>query len=147
LFCLASLFLILDQLSKFFVQCVLEEHESFVVIDKVFKLTLVKNPGAAFGLLPGLKGLLLLGSLVIILVLLAFIRLVEVRSDLVFWGFSLALGGALGNLMDRLRLGAVVDFLDFSVWPVFNFADSFLVVGLSLLLIGFLKEVQQTRSS
>lgn len=147
LFWLAWLFLILDQLSKFLVQQVLEEHESLAVIDRVFQLTLVKNPGAAFGFFPGFQGLFLLGSLVVILIFISFIRLVKIQSSLVFWGFSLALGGALGNFIDRLRLGAVVDFLDISVWPVFNLADSFIVVGLSLLLIGFLRESQRERSS
>ncbi len=117
-----------------------------MVIDNFFHITLVKNPGVAFGLLPGFKGLVLLVSLVVILTLLAFIRLIEVRDGLIFWGLCLALGGALGNLVDRLRLGMVVDFLDFLVWPVFNLADSFLVIGLSLLLIGYLKESQQARS-
>jgi signal peptidase II len=68
------------------------------------------------------------------------------RSDSLSFTSSLALsftlGGALGNLFDRLFFGAVTDFLDFIYWPVFNFADTFLVVGLFLLIVSFLKEAK-----
>jgi|Deesub1362A_J573_1020465.scaffolds.fasta_scaffold03994_5 signal peptidase II len=141
-----SIFL-LDQLSKYLARSFLSERESYHLINGFFKLTLVKNKGAAFGILPGFQGIFLLASLIVMVIVLFILR----RSDSLSFTSSLALsftlGGALGNLFDRLFFGAVTDFLDFIYWPVFNFADTFLVVGLFLLIVSFLKEAKSVPRS
>jgi signal peptidase II len=136
--------IIVDQVSKFYIQQTLELHQSFVIIDGFFNLTYIRNPGAAFGILAdhgnGIRTLFLTGVGFLAVLLLAFYFN---RSPEEAWvshlSFALILGGAFGNLLDRIRLGEVVDFLDFYLgkfhWPAFNVADSSISVGLTLLVI------------
>lgn len=114
------------------------------VIDKFFNLTLTFNRGAAFGLWTGLsdKGriiALILSSLFAVGALFYFFRHPNYRSRLPQSGLAFILGGAIGNLIDRARFGAVVDFLDFYYgtyhWPAFNIADSMICIGVSALLL------------
>jgi signal peptidase II len=140
--------IILDQFTKILIQRTMELHQSHVIIKGFFNLTHIHNPGAAFGLFADHESslrtlfLTIVGILAVILLGLFFRK-----SPDKAWGthlaFSLILGGALGNLIDRIWLGAVVDFLDFYIgryhWPAFNVADSSISVGLALLVILFLK--------
>ena len=96
----------------------------------VLRATYVTNSGSAFGLFPNQTLFLILASLVGIGVLLVFYRTHPVASSLLRLSLGLQLGGAVGNLIDRVRLGYVVDFIDVGSWPVFNLADSAIVVGL-----------------
>jgi len=111
------------------------EGQTISVIPHFFSLTYVLNPGAAFGLLPYKTTFFVAMTLIVAVLVL----LVAWRASAQLWllrlGLGLILGGALGNLVDRLRFGLVVDFLDFKVWPVFNLADSAIVVGAFLLAI------------
>ncbi|MFQ5680729.1 MAG: signal peptidase II [Candidatus Omnitrophota bacterium] len=125
----------LDQLSKFIVLERLSYLKSIPVILNVFHLTLVKNYGIAFGLFPGFGPVFI--AVAIIFVLLVFRQLwshKEMLRGREVLGLYLVLGGALGNLVDRLRFGYVVDFLDFRVWPVFNVADTCISVGAGLIV-------------
>ena len=99
------------------------------------RATYVLNTGSAFGLFPDQTLLLTLASLVGIGVLLFFYRTHPVDSFMLRLSLGLMLGGAMGNLIDRVRLGHVVDFIDVGAWPVFNIADSSIVVGLVGLLL------------
>lgn len=137
----------IDRVTKHAAVSRLEPGESRVILDPIFSLTLVQNTGAAFGFYRG-------GTIFFIV----FSVLAVVGIMLVLWypsfgfrylGFSqitfarraalvLILGGALGNLVDRIFLGYVIDFLDFRVWPVFNLADSAITVGGISLAAGFL---------
>ncbi len=105
----------------------------------VFFLTLVKNTGIAFGLFRGGSRLLAAFIFTSLMVLAALTPLFARKRVSEQWAFALILGGAAGNFLDRLRLGYVVDFLDFRVWPVFNMADTFISVGVGLFVLSLLR--------
>lgn len=126
---------LLDQLAKFLALRYLAGHESLPVMAGIFHLTLVRNPGIAFGLFHDRAG----RALLLIIFSLAVLLVVVLEMKHAAWSqrlsLSFVLGGALGNLVDRMRYGYVVDFLDFRIWPVFNIADSFITVGVCLFLV------------
>ena len=132
---------LLDQASKYVVATHFRVGESRPVVEGIIHLTYVRNTGGAFGLLKGWVPLLVVVSVVAILVILRIAvmrRTVSPRRRLGQWAIAAILGGALGNLADRLHLGYVVDFLDFRVWPVFNVADIAITVGVGLLILELL---------
>jgi len=133
-----------DQLTKLWIMNSLPLHGKRIIIPGLFNLVHVTNTGAAFGLLAGEHALWRqVFFIVVALVALAAIFLVyrQVKAKgLVFTvAVGLIAGGALGNLVDRIRFGAVVDFLDFYIknyhWPAFNVADSAITVGVGLFLV------------
>ena len=126
---------ILDQLSKFFVLRQLSYSESLPVLPPFFHLTLVANTGVAFGLFRGNSDLFVVVGIAILFWIYRFLRKNRVTDRWVRVGLGLVAGGALGNLVDRIRFGHVVDFLDFRVWPVFNIADSCIFIGTVLFII------------
>ncbi len=139
---LALLLVVADQLTKLWALSVFEPYEVLPVLP-VFNLTLVFNPGAAFSFLSDAGGwqrtfFIVLSSLISIGLVVWLMRL---RSGERLTGIALGmiLGGALGNLIDRVRLGKVVDFLDFYWrewhWPAFNVADSAITVGVVIMLL------------
>lgn len=119
-----------DQLSKLWIRSYLAPGD-FIPVGPV-RLTHTANPGAAFGLLAHPAFLIALTAAVIVLLILSY-RQPYFDSALVRPTLGLLLGGGVGNLIDRLRLGYVTDFIDLRVWPVFNLADSAVVVGTALL--------------
>jgi signal peptidase II len=127
--------ILLDQLTKFLALKFLAPYESIPLLGAWFRLTLVKNPGIAFGLFGQRSDFLIFIVLACLagLVILSY----QMRHADLLRRISLAfiMGGAVGNLIDRVLFGHVIDFLDFRVWPVFNFADSFITIGVSLFLI------------
>ncbi len=131
-FIIIALSLIIDQLSKYLTVIYLKPIESYPLINNVFHLTYAENTGAAFSMFSGKQPLLIILTLIIIAALL-FYLIRNLKTDQVFLKFSLSLiiGGALGNLIDRIRLNYVVDMLDFTLinYPVFNMADVFVVSG------------------
>ena len=129
---LAALVLALDQLTKFVVRQTLEWHYSWPY-QGFFRFTHVQNTGSAFGLFQGNNIPLLFVSLVGVVVLAYIYRSQERPSLLMRVSIALMLGGAVGNLLDRIFLGHVTDFIDIGPWPVFNLADSAIVVGLILM--------------
>ncbi len=129
---LAALALALDQLTKFVVRQTLEWHYSWPV-HGFFRFTHVQNTGSAFGLFQGNNLPLLIVSLVGVAVL-AYIYHTQERPGIrMRVSIALMLGGALGNLVDRIWQGHVTDFIDIGPWPVFNLADSSIVVGLLIM--------------
>ena len=109
--------------------------ESLPLIPSVLHLTYVQNHGGAFGIFQG-QQLLFIGLAIAVVVWLAReLTAKPSTSRLIQWGCALVLGGAVGNLLDRLRFGYVVDFIDFRIWPVFNVADTAIDVGVGLLLL------------
>lgn len=129
-----------DQLTKALAQTFLTPGVSLPLLDRFFHLTLVQNQGIAFGLFQGAeKALLVVITLSIGLLVVFGLRTGSGRW-LTQWGIGLILGGALGNWIDRIRVGAVIDFLDFRIWPVFNFADTAITVGVGLFLLELLKK-------
>jgi len=133
----------LDQATKFLVVGALRLGDQVPVIPGFFNLVYVRNRGAAFGLLSGLSTefawLFFVFTTCLVLGVVAFLwwRLPEDQT-LGVVGYSLILTGALGNLVDRVRLGEVIDFLDFHLgryhWPAFNVADSLVCLGAGLLV-------------
>ena len=131
----AAAVVVADQVTK---QLALDNLEDGPIhlIDGVLSLTLHYNPGGAFGLMQGFPGFFLVSTIVIAGLILMWAHKLEGRAHLIPLG--LVLGGGLGNVTDRVVRdtgGKVVDFIDLHVWPVFNLADSAIVVGVVLLLI------------
>ena len=131
IFIVVSLILSLDQFSKLIVSKNLSLSQSLPVIKGIFHLSLVHNRGAAFGIFKNQLPLFVFTSCLAITLICFNLKRGGKRSYNI--ALSLILGGALGNLIDRLSLGYVIDFLDFRVWPVFNLADSAITVGAVLL--------------
>lgn len=131
---IVALILSLDQISKYLIVKKLFLHQSIPVIKGIFHLTLVYNRGAAFGILKNQIYLFVLVSVFSIFLVFSALRGCGFKKPSIY-SLSLAciLAGALGNLIDRLVFGYVIDFIDFRVWPVFNIADSAITVGAFLL--------------
>jgi len=138
---------LLDQITKWAVVETLSRHETVSVFSGFFSLIHVRNRGMAFGLMnrPDLDFgfyFLTAGSVVAIVVLLAWFFKIREDAYRIIFGLSLILGGAVGNLIDRLRFQEVVDFLDFYVgpyhWPAFNVADSAITIGVFWVAFHFL---------
>jgi signal peptidase II len=146
---LAGAILVADQITKWWVLRSLRLGAPVPVIDGLFSLTLVMNPGLAFGMLGGMPeslrwmvGLLSIGAVVILAVLAA--RLLPTGGSWTRVALGLIFGGAAGNLIDRVRFGAVVDFLDVYWrgyhWPAFNAADSAITMGVVVLALRLLQK-------
>ena len=148
---------IVDQLTKLWIMTTFALHEQQNIIPGVFDLVYVTNTGAAFGFLAGSKNLLrqafFVAVAIIALIVIIFAYGHLKRQGRIFvYALGLIAGGAVGNLIDRLRFGSVVDFLDFYLgsyhWPAFNAADSAITVGVALFLLGtLLQHLEQKRES
>ncbi len=154
-FLIAVLVLLLDRLAKWAVASNIALHDSVNVIPGFFQLTHVQNTGAAFGLFAESNtqwkiGALVSFSVIALIVVTALLWKHSYSLSTTTIGLSLILGGATGNLWDRLASGHVVDFLDFHIgsyhWPAFNVADSAIVIGAILLVseIVFSKSPSET---
>lgn len=135
----AALVVILDRITKWLVVTRMKPLESIPLIPGVFHLTYVRNPGAAFGVLAYRRDFFLIVTALVIASVLYYSKYVSKDQVFLRASLGLQLGGAIGNLIDRLRSGLVVDFLDFRVWPVFNVADSAIVVGTGVVILLLLK--------
>jgi len=145
---IAALVLVLDQLSKAWVLRHIPLGESWAPIPslaRIFTFRHVTNTGAAFGLFPNGGTIFLAIAVVVIVAIIVYTRYLSVERWPVLLSLGLQLGGAMGNLVDRLRFGHVVDFLDFSFWPTFNVADSAIVCGVALLAYLVLTEKETGR--
>ena len=135
---LASFIAVADQVLKAIVVRRLYLHDSIVVIPDFFSITRIHNNGIAFGLFQDrLPTIFMIITLISMLAVLYFYLTVSPRGLLMTVGCGLIIGGALGNLIDRIRLGYVVDFINFSFWPAFNIADSAVSVGVLALMVAF----------
>jgi signal peptidase II len=151
---IAGLIVALDQLTKNLIVSAFREGASLPVFSNWFSITRVHNTGAAFGLLAGLHPgwrepfFFLVPVLTLLAILFIFARLREDQSVSVY-ALAMIVGGALGNLADRIRLGYVIDFLD-THWqnhwhfPAFNLADSGITIGVFLLVLGMLRDKEDT---
>lgn len=136
IFLLAALVFGLDRLTKALVAAQMAAGQSIPVIPGFFHFTFILNPGAAFGIFRNQTAFFVIVTLAVIITILYFVYKLPTCNKFLCWGFGLELGGALGNLVDRLLYGKVIDFFDFQVWPVFNIADIAIVAGVGALLIG-----------
>ncbi len=139
-----ALLIVLDQLTKAWVLASLKLHEGFAVIDGFFNIVHVRNPGAAFGFLAGASpafrsAFFIAVTVAAILLILHYLRRTRIGETSLVFSLALILSGALGNLIDRVRFGEVVDFLDVYVgahhWPAFNVADTAISTGAALLIL------------
>jgi signal peptidase II len=131
---------LLDQLTKLLAYKNLLLNQSVPLIKGIFHLTLVYNRGGAFGILKNQTQLFIFTSIfAIILIVLSLKKNKYKKHFLYSVSLSFILGGALGNLIDRVTLGYVIDFLDLHIWPVFNVADSAITIGAVLLGWAILK--------
>ena len=131
---IAGLTLAADQLTKLAITAALQPGQSLPLLAPILHLTYVQNTGAAFGLFKGQQPLFVILSCLVIGVIIWELRTKRARDAAALWGCGLVLGGAVGNLIDRLRLGYVIDFIDLRVWPVFNVGDSAITIGVCLLV-------------
>ncbi len=134
---------VLDQVSKRIITAWLDLGESWPS-EGFFRITYGTNSGTAFGLFPNHTTLLIVVSLVAIGFLFYFYRAHAMPSLVLRFAIGLQLGGAFGNLIDRVLNGKVVDFIDVGPWPIFNLADSSIVVGIFILMAVFLLTKEST---
>lgn len=139
-FLIAGSVLLLDQFVKSVIQQKMQEGLSIPVLPGIFHITYILNPGAAFGLFEEQQWLFILVAVLLVLGVAVLFRQLLQQPPVMRFGAALLVGGALGNLMDRIRLGKVVDFLDFRIWPIFNVADIAICVGVGLILLAMFKE-------
>jgi len=137
-FIVFAIFIILfDQASKLYIQHNMHIGESIPVIEGIFHITYIENPYTAFGLFKYQTMFFVIAALIsVILIILIYKKIIFKKDPFMYIPLTLVLGGAVGNLIDRVRIdGRVIDFIDFRIWPVFNFADSAIVCGMLVLLI------------
>ncbi len=139
-------FLILaDQAIKFLVVSLMELGESIPVFAGIFHITYIENPGAAFGLFANQRLVFIVAGILVIAAACLMYRRLMSEKAIIRWGGALLLGGAVGNLIDRLRIGGVIDFLDFRIWPVFNIADIGICVGVALLMYALIYDTEKEK--
>lgn len=129
---LVIIILSLDQLTKLLATKNLILNQSIPIIKGVFHISLIHNRGAAFGILKNQASLFVVTSIFAIILIYRSLKK-DTKHKLYSVSLGLILAGAIGNLIDRLFCGYVIDFLDFLIWPVFNVADSAITVGAILL--------------
>ncbi|HUX47369.1 MAG TPA: signal peptidase II [Desulfosporosinus sp.] len=127
---------VIDRFLKVLIQTNFIPGETLIVIPKVFHLTFVLNPGAAFGLMAGQTWIFVVTAFLVLGGVIYGQFRIPHREWLTRLAIGMIGGGALGNLYDRLVIGRVVDYLDFQIWSyVFNFADSMIVLAVGLLVL------------
>lgn len=130
--------LALDQITKAVVMRSMVPGESIPILQNIFHLTYVLNPGAAFGILSNQRMFLLITGAALILVTAYFYPLLKKSDACLRFGATAILSGAVANLIDRIQTGCVVDFFDFRIWPVFNVADIAIVLGVGFMIYAIL---------
>jgi signal peptidase II len=146
---IAALVIVVDQLVKAAVMRYLPPETPWNPISwlrPIVTLNYITNTGAAFGLFPQFGNILVFVALGVVLALVVFFRRLPSAHWLLPVCLGMQLGGALGNLVDRLRFGHVIDFVDFHWWPVFNVADSCIVVGVLILAVLLLRDAPQEQA-
>ena len=161
LFVIAGVILVLDQITKILVQYSIPFESSYFAPDRVtiiedfFYLVHIGNKGAAWGMFSEYSGILTLLSFAVLLFIFCFRKQLELHRGTVQIAFGLLIGGILGNLIDRIRVGHVIDFIDihlpftlpyilpFGRWPAFNIADSAIVVGMLFYLLLSLSDTKK----
>ncbi|MDU4959830.1 MAG: signal peptidase II [Sporomusaceae bacterium] len=136
---LAAIVVIFDQWSKFYVQTHMHLGMSIPLVENVFHLTYVLNPGAAFGMLEHRTSFFIMVAALLVAAVVYFYPRIPPGYVLLRTGMGLQVGGAIGNLIDRVKTGYVVDFFDFRIWPVFNIADIAIVSGVGMIIFSILR--------
>ena len=137
-----TLVVTIDQFTKMLVRANLHIHES-IPSEGIFRFTYTTNTGAVFGIFSDQVLIMTLASFVGVGILLYFYHSYSGSGRFVRISLGLLLGGAVGNLVDRVLMGRVTDFIDVGVWPIFNLADSAIVTGITILIALFLFEKEK----
>ncbi len=132
----ALVVLALDQATKELVRTLMDRGEGWPG-DWLVRLHYVTNTGAAFGILKDQTGFLIVTTVIGLAAIYLYYRDPPFDHLVAPVAMGMMLGGAIGNLVDRLRLGRVTDFIDFPLWPAFNVADSSIVIGIAVLVLGY----------
>ncbi|MCT4594912.1 MAG: signal peptidase II [Anaeromicrobium sp.] len=125
--------ILIDQFTKYLTQANMSVNETIPIINNIFHLTYVQNPGAAFGILRNQKWFFVVVTIVVLGGVFIYSVKHKNMHKIMNVSLSLIVAGAIGNFIDRVRLDYVIDFFDFRIWPVFNIADISIVVGAILL--------------
>lgn len=142
---IAAFVVVVDQLTKYLVTSNMIEGMGIPIVDGIFHLTFILNPGAAFGILENNRWFFVITAVSVLLFLFYYRRIIMAEPKVVQVGTALFAGGAMGNLLDRIRTGLVVDFFDFRIWPIFNMADIAICLGVGLILWSTIKtELKRT---
>ena len=138
IYILSFLFFIIDLISKLIVKKTLSLNTSIKIIPDFFKITYVKNSGAAFSILRDKQLLLIIIAILVLIGISMYIRKEKLTKLKIIY-YSLLIGGIFGNLIDRIIYNSVIDFLDFKVFnieaPIFNLADTFIFIAVVLIII------------
>ena len=137
-FVIAAAVFILDQITKIAVRAALDRGEAWPERDWLLNIVNVSNSGAAFGILQGQTAFLIVTSLVGVAAIVLYYLYPPLEHGLLRTALALQLGGAAGNLIDRVRFGEVTDFINFDFWPAFNVADASISIGVVTILWFFL---------
>ena len=135
IFSTALLIIFLDQLAKFLIKRSFQTNKPVPIIKNILDFTYVTNTGSAFGLFKGFNLFFILFSIIVIITIVYFIRTIKKNETALQFPIGLLLGGTIGNLIDRIAYGYVIDFIDFRIWPVFNIADSAVTISVVLLIV------------
>ena len=129
IFSTALIIIIIDQVAKFLIKTNFQLNQTLPIISNIFHLTYIHNFGAGFGILQHQKYFLIFISIIVIGFIFYYLDRIRNNERLLQMLVGFVLGGTIGNLTDRIINGYVIDFLDFRIWPIFNFADSFVTIG------------------
>jgi signal peptidase II len=142
---IAGLVLVADQVTKYAVRVSINPNQSIPVIKGIFYFTHIRNTGAAFGMFSQKQPVFVVATVLAIILIIVY-HLKTKETDLLFnAALGLELGGAVGNLIDRISQGWVTDFIHVPNFPVFNIADSAIVAGVALLVIVMLRDIVRER--
>lgn len=131
--------IIIDQTSKWWAIHHLKDVGTIIIVDGIFHLHYLENRGAAFGIFQDQRLFFLVVNTLITCIIIGYLLKHPAMNRLLMWSLILIAGGAIGNIIDRALYGYVIDFFDFQVWPVFNIADSAIVIGQVLLIFYIIK--------
>lgn len=135
-----SIFIFLDRISKIFIIKNLNFGETIYILKNLLKFEKVENRGGIFGIFPDGKNFFIIISFVAIILLLYFFFKINPKTLFIIFNISLIFSGILGNLLDRLIYGYVIDFISVGNYPVFNLSDSYITIGIILMFIFLWKQ-------
>ena len=138
--------IVLDQIVKLAVKANMAPGETIPLIPHVFHFTYVLNPGAAFGILENQRWFFIVAGVLILLLFAGLYPRMRRQDPWLRYGCVALLGGAVGNLIDRIYNGLVVDFFDFRIWPVFNIADIAIVCGVCCMMYSILFKSKEAKA-
>ena len=148
MFCLMEYYwfigiILFDQIVKHIVALNMKAGETIPIVQNIFHITYILNPGAAFGILENERIFFIFAGIIVLIIGIYIFPKLKKQGKLVRFGAIFLLSGAVGNLIDRAQTGLVVDFIDFRIWPVFNIADIAIVCGTFFIIYSVMKSKEE----